>query len=135
MKRLISHILPLLFVLVACSACERLTIPVISQTKISEPEVGVVNAKAIMRSKQIDECGIYYSSSSSKPSLNDNDAIICGDLDSDGTFTATLTLKANTIYWFVFFATNELGTATSETIKFQTGQFSPNKDDNPLPNP
>jgi hypothetical protein len=134
MKRLLPVLLVLL-VAFTFTACERLTIPVISNASVTLADIAVVNAKAVMKAREIDECGLFYSSSNSKPTLADNDAVVYGDLESDGTFATTLTLKANTTYWFVFFATNELGTATSETIKLQTGQFYPDANDNPLPNP
>lgn len=117
------------------AGCEKLEIPVITDANIVETETAVVQATAVMTSRQIDACGVVYSKKNSNPTLTGKDSIVYGELESDGTFSSTLTLEAGTTYWFMFFATNEMGTATSEIIKVTTGLFTPRQEDNPLPNP
>ena len=123
-----------LLVLAFCG-CENIEIPVITEPKAVETSPTVVDLSAVMTSKQIDEYGVVYSAKSKNPSLSSNDGKVSGTLDANGLFTATLTLATNTTYYFVFFATNEVGTATSVPVELKTSLYTPNVDDNPFPNP
>lgn len=117
------------------AGCEKLEIPVITEAKVVETEPSVLEATAVMTSKEIDECGFVYSKKSSTPTLDSKDGIVYGELESDGTFSSIVTLEPGKTYWFMFFATNEIGTATSEIIKVHTSLFTPQQEDNPLPKP
>lgn len=135
MKQIKSTLSIYILFMVLLSGCERLEMPVISDAKAVETSPSVVAVSAVMKSKQIDECGVVYSTKSTTPTPSSNEGIMYGTLDADGQFSATLTLATNTTYHFVFFATNEIGTAMSEPIELTTSLFVPDRDDNPLPNP
>ena len=117
----------------ALTSCEKLEIPVITDCKVVETSPTVIETSAIMTSKQIDEYGIAWRKNSSHVTVTANDGTTTGTLDSEGHFTATVTLDTNADYYFIFFATNEIGTTTSETVKVHTSFFEPKKDDNPFP--
>lgn len=113
--------------------CEKLEIPVIKDCTVLEIEPTIIEASAVMTSKQIDECGIAWSKGKSQVSPSVNDGSLTGTLDSEGKLTISVALQANTDYYFIFWATNEVGTTTSETIKVHTSFLGPKKEDNPLP--
>lgn len=125
----------MLAAILVLSSCEPLEIPAITDPHVTESSPAVISATAIMKSKQIDECGVIFSSKTSSPTLSKNDGIVYGTLDGNGSFSATVPVEANVTYYFVFFATNEIGTTTSESLKLTTNPLSPKQEDNPLPKP
>ena len=129
------HTLYILAVLVVFTftACEKLTIPVISDLQVTESEAGIVTVTALMQSKQIDEQGVLYSRKVAVPSITQCDGNVTGTLEAGGTFTATLSLEAGKDYYITVFATNEIGTTTSEVKKIHTSLLSPSPNDNPFP--
>ena len=134
MKRLAYSLLATVFFVLAFTGCEKLAIPEITNTSIEETEPGVIEATATMTSKEIDDCGIIYSSRNSTPTLENHEGKVEGTLKGD-QFSATLNLKTNTNYYFIFYATNELGTTYSTSINRRTSTVKPGPDDNPFPNP
>lgn len=134
MKRLAYSLLATAIIILTLSGCEKLAIPVITDANIEETEPGVIEATATMTSKEIDDCGIIYSSRSSTPTLESNEGKVEGTLKGE-QFSATLKLKTNTNYYFIFYATNELGTTYSTTINRRTSPAKPGPDDNPFPEP
>ena len=114
--------------------CEKLTVPTITDATVEELTPGTISAKATMTSKEIDEYGLIYSTKNTSPDLNAKDAIVNGNLEGSN-FTAEVTLKTNTTYYFVFYATNEKGTTYSTATKLTTSLYNPSIDDNPFPKP
>ncbi|MBR4779650.1 MAG: hypothetical protein IK011_07185 [Bacteroidaceae bacterium] len=113
--------------------CEKLTVPTIEDTSVTETTPGVIRAQATMTSKEIDDYGLIYSTKNSSPTLASKEGTVQGTLEGSA-FTAEAMLKTNTTYYFVFYATNEVGTTYSTAIKLTTSLYSPSIDDNPMPN-
>lgn len=136
MKKIVRHTLSLVVCMTAVvllSGCEKLTAPTIENTSVVEVTPGVINAKATMTSKEIDDYGLIYSSKNSSPTLNSKEGEVKGTLEGSD-FSAEVILKTNTTYYFVFYATNEVGTTYSTAYKITTSLYKPGKDDNPFPN-
>jgi len=122
-----------LLLLLLATACQRLTIPVITGTRIHEVEPAVVEVTATVTASQIDECGICYSTTNTSPTPEHNDGIIYARMDGD-QLQARATLAAHTTYYIAVFATNDAGrTVSSTALKFTTSHVTPTLSDNPLP--
>lgn len=133
MQSHLRSILLLSLLVLTLSSCERLTIPTITNGSVTEVSPAVIEATALMTSKQIDEYGIAWRKGNSQVSATVHDGTATGTLDSNGQFSVTVTLENNADYYVIFYATNDIGTTTSQTFKVHTTFHSPQQQDNPLP--
>ena len=122
-----------LLLLLFFTSCVRNPVPAISNVRVQEVKASLVEVTATVSPDDVDECGICYSTSNTKPTPEANEGIIYGIVEG-GRFSAQATLKANTTYYIAVFASNNAGRTTSTAFKFTTSHVSPNKEDNPLPN-
>lgn len=118
--------------LVVLTACEKKVIPLIENAAFEETEPTVVVATADISAHEIDACGVCYSEQNMTPTPEKCDALVEGTLDGK-QFTATLMLKPHAVYYLVIYATNELGTTTSQPIRLRTSYREARPDDNPFP--
>ena len=118
--------------LLILSSCEEKTIPLIEDAAFTEIEPTVIEATAFISAHEIDVCGVCYSEQNMLPTPENCDGLVSGTLEGK-QFSATLTLKPHTVYYLVIYATNELGTTTSQPIRIRTSYRDAKPDDNPFP--